>query len=268
MSSTSVLQTITAPTTTTVIRYNSKEFKENGSKADLANDFRLWMDMVNPSSEELLSIQKEFNLDINTINLVKQKTKRPQLRILEEHLFSIILDIRYKTLDQLIVDGIYMFVGKDWLITIHSSDINLVGPIKHTFEQKNQKLKELGIDALFYTIINEVIGKYEQLLTSIEITVTDFEQKSLFRNTSKYLLDYLDTIVRQIILIRRHLWYTRAILNLLIHTQEDKNNKDKTKFLHIAYDDINHLIDLLESYRDTINSTRDNVYCKCFPSVK
>ena len=58
-----------------------------------------------------------------------------------------------------------MFVGKDWLITIHSSNIDLVSSIKYIFEQKNKKLKGSNIDALYYTIISEVIGKYEQLLT-------------------------------------------------------------------------------------------------------
>ena len=110
-------------------------------------------------------IFREFNLDINAVNLIKQKVKRPQTRILDNYLFTIILDIQYKTLKQLTIEGIYMFVGKDWLITIHSSRIDLVSTIKHIFEQKNKKLKGSNIDALYYTIISEVIGKYEQLLT-------------------------------------------------------------------------------------------------------
>jgi len=42
-----------------------------------------------------------------------------------------------------------MFVGKDWLITIHSSNIDLVSSVKHIFEQKNKKLKESNIDAFY-----------------------------------------------------------------------------------------------------------------------
>ena len=177
------------------------------------------------------------------------------MRILDNYIFTIILDIHYKTLKQLIVDGIYMFVGKDWLITIHSSNIDLVSLVKHIFEQQNRKLKESNIDALYYTIISEVIGKYEQLLTSIELTITDFEQRSLYKKPSKSMLYYLDTVAKQIIIIRRHFWYTRDIMNFLIHTQ--KENQEEIRYLQIAYDDINQLIELIESYGDTINSTRD-----------
>jgi magnesium transporter len=244
-----------ATTTTTTTYYNSRGLKENGSKKDLANGFRLWIDMVEPTPDELINLQKEFNLDSHAIDLINQKAKRPQTRILDNYLFTIILDMRYKTLKQLTIEGIYMFVGKDWLITIHSSNIDLISSVKHIFEQKNKKLKESNIDALYYTIISEVIEKYEQLLTSIELTITDFEQKSLYKKPSKSMLSYLETVTKQIIILRRHFWYTRDIMNFLIHTQKDK--EEEIKYLRMAYDDINQLIELAESYRDTINSTRE-----------
>ena len=239
----------------TTTYYNSDGFREMGSQTDNLDGYKKWLDIVEPSTDKLAEIQKEYNLDESTVNLVNQKAKRPQVRILDNYIFTIILDIHYKTLKQLIVDGIYMFVGKDWLISIHYSNIDLVGYIKHIFEQQNRKLKDSNIDALFYTIISEVIGRYEQLLTSIELTITDFEQKSLHKKPSKSMLSYLDTVAKQIILLRRHFWYTRDIMNFLTHTQKEK--QEEIRYLQIAYDDISQLIELIESYGDTINSTRD-----------
>ena len=46
-------------------------------------------------------------------------------------------------------------------------------------------------------------------------------------------------------------------MNLLIHTQTDK--EEEIKYLRMAYNDLNQLIELIESYRDKINSTR-NLY--------
>ena len=101
-----------AGTTRKTICYNSTGLKENDSKVELAKGFRLWIDIVDPTNVELLDIQKEFSLDINAINLIKQKVKRPQSRILDNYLFTIILDIQYKTLKQLTIEGLYMFIGK------------------------------------------------------------------------------------------------------------------------------------------------------------
>lgn len=248
-----------------MMSYDANGINENGSKSDLSMGLQLWIDMVDPSPDDLAKIQKEYDLNEDAINLVKQKTKRPQVRMLDNHVFTIVLDIQYKTQQHLLIDGIYLFTGRDWLITIHSSDIDLVGPIKHLLEKKNRKLIESGINALYYTIISETIGKYEYLLTSIELTITDFEQKSLHKKSSKAMLNYLDMVTRQIILLRRHFWYTRDIMNFLTHIQqqheqqkdEDDKNEKEIKYLQIAYDDINQLIELVESYQDTINSTRD-----------
>jgi magnesium transporter len=49
-------------------------------------------------------------------------------------------------------------------------------------------------------------------LTAIELTITDFEQRTLYRPTRK-MLEYLDTLSRQIIVLRRHFWHVRDILN-------------------------------------------------------
>ena len=168
-----------------MMSYDANGINKKGSKSDLSRGLQLWIDMVDPSSKDLSKIQKEYNLNDDAINLVKQKTKRPQVRMLDNHIFTLVLDIQYKTLQHLLIDGIYMFTGKGWLITIHSSDIDLVGPIKHLLEKKNKKLIESGITALYYTIISEIIGKYEYLLTSIELTINDFEQKSLYKKSSK-----------------------------------------------------------------------------------
>ena len=238
----------------TTIYYNHNEIKEKEGKTDINNGFNLWMDVVDPSSSEISNLQKEFGLDIETIKIVEREAKRPQVRLHENYSFTILLDIKYNTLEKLNVSGIYLYSGKDWLITIHSSDVNLLTPIRMLLNHKNRKLVESPINALYYSMITEIITKYEHLLTSIELTITDFDQKAFYSKDSKKMLYYLDIVTRQIIIIRRHFWYTRDVMNFLIHT--DKDN-DEIKYLQIAYDNINQLIELVDSYKDRINSSRE-----------
>jgi magnesium transporter len=147
-----------------------------------------------------------------------------------------------------------MFHGADWLITVHSDKIDLLTNVKLLFEQKNKKVMAASIDALYYNILTEIISTYEQLLTSVELTISEFGQKALQKRATKKILEQLDALTRQIILLRRHFWQARDIMNFLTHTEIDK---DEIEYLKIAYDDTYQLIDLVESFRDTINSTRD-----------
>jgi magnesium transporter len=144
--------------------------------------------------------------------------------------------------------------GPDWLITVHSDKVDMLTNVKLLFEEKNKKVMEATIDALYYNILTGITSRYEQLLTSVELTISDFGQKSLQERATKKILEQLDALTRQIILLRRHFWQARDIMNFLTHTEKDK---DEIKYLRIAYDDTYQLIDLVESFRDTINSTRD-----------
>jgi magnesium transporter len=185
--------------------------------------------------------------------MLQNKSKKPQIRVLENHTFTIFLQMRYKSIDNLDTEAVYFFLGRGWLITIHSSEVNLVKTVRKMFAEKNKRIIESPIDALYYYILSHIIEKYEQLLTAIELKVLEFEKESLYRPTRK-TLENLDILSKQAIILRRHFWQARHVMNFLIHMEEDKED---IKYLQIVYDDINQIIDLVESYHDTVNSTRE-----------
>ena len=161
----------------TAIAYN--EVKYDGTKEDTWGGFKLWVDIINPDPSEISEIKKIFDLDSIAIEALLHKSKKPQIRVLDNHKFTIILDIRYKTFEDLITESIYLFHGREWLITIHSDKVDLLTNVKLLFEQKNKKVMEATIDALYYNILTEITSRYEQLLTSVELTISDFGQRSL-----------------------------------------------------------------------------------------
>jgi magnesium transporter len=237
----------------TIISYNEREVKYNGSKDDIKTGYNVWVDLIDPTPDELSSIQRSFHLDKVALEEYLNKSKKPQIRVVDNHKFALALDMKFKDAKTLVTEAVHLFVGRGWLVTIHSNKVDLQSRILTLFEQKNRTVIESSIDALFYNILASLIDSYEQLLTAIELSVTDFEQRTLYK-PSRRMLEYLDSLSRQIIILRRHFWHMRDIINFLTHVEEDKED---VKYLKIVYDDINQLIEMVESYRDTINSTRE-----------
>lgn len=237
----------------TIVSYNEREVKYDGSKDDIKTGYNVWVDLIDPTSDELSSIQQSFRLDKLALEEYVNKSKKPQIRVVDNHKFALALDMKFKDARTLVTEAVYLFVGRGWLVTIHSHKVDLQSRILTLFEQKNRTVIESSIDALFYSILASLIDSYEQLLTAIELSVTDFEQRTLYK-PSRRMLEYLDSLSRQVIILRRHFWHMRDIINFLTHTEE---GKEDVKYLKIVYDDINQLIELVESYRDTINSTRE-----------
>jgi magnesium transporter len=237
----------------TIISYNEREVKYGGSKDDTKAGCNVWVDLVEPTPIELSSIQQAFHLDKVALEKYVNNSKKPQVRVVDNHKFALALDMKFKDAKTLVTEALHLFAGRGWLVTIHSSKVDLQSRMLTLFEQKNRAVIESSIDALFYNILASLIDSYEQLLTAIELSVTDFEQRTLYK-PSRRMLEYLDSLSRQVIILRRHFWHMRDVINFLTHTEEDK---DDVKYLKIVYDDINQLIELVESYRDTINSTRE-----------
>jgi magnesium transporter len=141
-------------------------------------------------------------------------------------------------------------------VTIHSAKVDLMSTTVYRFlEEKNWPILSRPSTRCItqQNILSSIVDRYEQLLTAIELSVTDIERKSIYR-PSKKMLEYLDRLSKQIIILRWHFWHIRDVINFLTHVHEDRQD---IKYLKIVYDDINQLIELVESYQDTVNSNRE-----------
>jgi magnesium transporter len=237
----------------TIITYNENELTELKNLQNIKSEDKIWIDLVDPSDDVLQSFVTHFHLDQSAVELFTNKSKKPQIRILEDHTFTILLDIKYNDSQTVFTEGVYLFCGKSWLITIHSAEVDLVKSTRKLLDHENKRLAKDSIEALFYSILSELIDRYEQVLTAVELTMTDLEEKAL-SDPAKDTINYLGILSRQLIVFRRHFWRIRDVVNFLTHIEKDT---DEVKYIQIAYDNITQLIELVESYRDTINSVRD-----------
>ncbi|HEX7256478.1 MAG TPA: magnesium transporter CorA family protein [Nitrososphaeraceae archaeon] len=231
--------------------------KNQISQIDLQSKYQIWIDLEDPTSEELSQIQEIFFIDTNVLKQYSSGLKKPQIRVLKNFTFTLLLSIKFKTLQTIETEAIYMFIGKNWLITIHSSQSNLKQKIDQIFENDKEVI-ESSIDILYYNILTKIVEEYEQVLTAIEIAMTDLEEKSLY-NPSKKILVNLEGLSRQLITLRRYFWKIREIFNFLLYLEKEteKEKEEHAKYLRIIYDNINELLDLIESHKDTINSIRE-----------
>ncbi len=225
----------------------------NGSLDDLENGFKVWIDLVDPDHEELFELGSKLNLDADALDTYFKKSKKPEIRMLDNHTFTVMLDIKHRDPKTLETEGIHFFLGKDWLITIHSTVIHLKEEVEKLFKITNKKIKEAPIDALYYNIMAEMVTKYEQLLTGLELSVNEYQKRSFVR-PSPEIFDSIDNLSRQTILLRRHFWRARGIINFLVHSEHDTED---VKYIEMVYDEISQLIDFVESYEATINSIRE-----------
>ena len=92
-----------------IICYNEREVKEGqGSKEDIKKGYNLWIDVLNPTESELFNLQQSFSLDNKALETYENKSKKPQIRVLEDHSLAIFLSMKYKSIDNLDTEA-YIF---------------------------------------------------------------------------------------------------------------------------------------------------------------
>ena len=166
--------------------------KNQISQIDLQNEYKIWIDLEQPTSAEISQVQEVFLIDTNILNQYITGVKKPQIRILQNYIFTLVLSIKFKTLQSIETEANYMFIGKNWLITIHSSNINLKKMTRQIFENDNG-IMESSINILYYNIITKIVHEYEQVLSAIEIAMTDLEEKSLYNPSKMILVNFYNT---------------------------------------------------------------------------
>ncbi len=82
-------------------------------------------------------------------------------------------------------------------------------------------------------------------MTALELTVNEYQRRS-FVKPSPEIFDSIDTLSRQTIILRRHFWRVRNIINFLVHNEQDK---EEVKYIEMVYDDISQLIDFVNHMR-------------------
>lgn len=61
--------------------------------------------------------------------------------------------MKNKDPETLLVEAVYFFLGRNSLITIHSSGIDLKQIVERLFNIQNETIKQTRIDALYYNIL-------------------------------------------------------------------------------------------------------------------
>jgi len=227
--------------------------KVDGSIEDLKEGFSVWVDVIDPDEKELQNLSRNFSLNQDAIQTCINKSKKPEIRQLDSHTFTVVVDMKNKDPETLLIEAVYFFLGKNWLVTIHSNEVNLKQIGERLFNIQNETIKQRRIDALYYNILAGLVRKYEQLLTALELSVNEYQRRSFVRPFPA-IFDSIDILSRQVIMLRRQFWHVRNIINFLLHTEKDKED---VKYIEMVYDDISQLIDFVESYEGTINSIRE-----------
>jgi len=215
-----------------------------------------WMHIVgHPTEAALQQLGSTFKLHSLALEDVINMGQRPKVEPFSDHLF-IIMSLPIIEDGAIVVHQVSMFVGDDFLISFCEPDLAPFEPIVTRLANAGGRIRSRKADYLLYSILDVVIDRAFPLLESVGLQLEDLEEQIL-EAADQETLGQIHAIRRDLILLRRNLWPQREVISQLLREEGPLIQKETHIYLRDCYDHTIQIMDLLETYRDTVASLLD-----------
>ncbi|HZS79423.1 MAG TPA: magnesium/cobalt transporter CorA [Ktedonobacteraceae bacterium] len=218
----------------------------------------LWLDLQNPSEEELQQLGQEFHLHPLAIEDAHREHQRPKVEEYENFYFVVFYSVGWRKDGQgLDVCELDMFLGKNYLITVHNGHINELDEVEQRWT-RNAKQLEWGVGVLLYTLLDSIVDNYFPVVDQLVTQAEELEDR-LFSGSVRQaaFTQELLNLRKQFLALRRIASPERDVLNMLTNRDNPIFDEHALLYFRDVYDHITRLADTVDLYRDQLSSTMD-----------
>ena len=143
-----------------------------------------WIDITNPSKEDLRKIIDHFDIPNNFIDSLSLKGSRPKIERINDHTMLIMYDASNDSLSEVV----FLF-GKNFIVSIHKNKISSFEKLKSD-KSKIEELLKSGPDFVLHELVEDNVEGYFSILESFESELDSLEDSAL-RNPVPAVLERL-----------------------------------------------------------------------------
>ncbi|MDH3339073.1 MAG: magnesium/cobalt transporter CorA [Gammaproteobacteria bacterium] len=205
-----------------------------------------------PTEAALRGLGASFGLHSLALEDVSNAGQRPKFEPFPDHLF-IVMSLPMMADDLIEVHQVSLFVGDNFLISFCEADFTPFEPIVRRLQVAGGRIRAFGADYLMYSLLDAVIDHAFPLLETFGLQLEELEEQ-IMDAADQESLAQIHLIRRELILLRRKVWPQREVINQLLRDDSALVGKDTHLYLRDCYDHTIQVMDLLETYRDTVGS--------------
>jgi magnesium transporter len=209
-----------------------------------------WFDIDDPASPELDQLARRFGLHELQIEDCRHRPQRPKTEEHDHYIFTVLKHMHDP--ENLEFDDIDVFIGPDFLISVHRADSTVFEAIRARAEQEHTD----RLDRVFYMIVDKVIDAYQPVLDKLADDIADIEDVVL-EQPDPEMLARIFALKRRLVDFRRVAGGMREVVNELIRREKGLLGDDLDVYFRDVYDHIIRTVELIETYRDLLSGALD-----------
>lgn len=213
-----------------------------------------WFNVEDPAGPALEELAARFGLHELEIEDCRNPRERAKVEEHETHLFVIANTLHFKPEELEVWFGeLDIFVGRDFLITVHKGPSRTVAAVKPKLEASRQLDHP---DRILHALIDYIVDQYLPVLDNIGDRIEELEERAYERPTPE-TCSQIFAMKRALLEFRRTAATMREVLNALMRHGGVYLREESMVYFRDVYDHIVRAIDLVETYRDLLSGTLD-----------
>lgn len=219
-----------------------------------------WVDVSQPSDQVFAALEHEYHL--HPVHLAESVQHVQHIRVEREpHYLSFVLQMPYyqPTTDRIVTSQVGVFLGKDFLVTIHDGGASPV--VDKLFSDclsqpdTQRECFKHGTAYLLYTLISHMLGDIFDMTEAVSNELDSIED-IVFSNTGSDA-QRIGRIRQKIVKLERIIGPKRFVLEDLAQQVEGFSETSVAKYYSSTVKSITKLWEVVEEARETVEIYKD-----------
>lgn len=210
-----------------------------------------WFDVLDPNSPDLDELARRFHLHELQIEDCRHRPQRAKVDEYGTYLFAVLKHLVREDRTWAF-DDFDIFLGPDFLITVHQGDCPFLGKLCVRVQQSHVA----RLDRILYEITDLIVDEYLALLDESAEGISKVESLVLEQPEPPVLREIFH-LKRRLIDFRRNAAGMRDVMNAIIRRERGLVGDDLDPYFRDVYDHLVRAVELVETQRDLLTGSLD-----------
>ncbi|MEO0728545.1 MAG: magnesium/cobalt transporter CorA [Bacteroidota bacterium] len=217
-----------------------------------------WYDVRGLHDTQLIEeIGRVFHIHPLALEDIADTTQRPKL---DEYTDGILITLRalhFNTAQrEMRYEHVAIYLGDGYVLSFQESDTDLFSGVRNRITQRRGRVRNKWADYLAYALMDAIVDKYYLINEQLELTIEQMETMIL-EDPDRQLKGQIHDLKQELLVARRSVSPLREVVSSFDRLGTELVSENTLVFLRDLRDHVVQVTDLIETYRDMINSLHD-----------
>jgi magnesium transporter len=215
----------------------------------------MWLDVVEPSEQDLAMLQEEFDLPPVVIEDVREQEQRPHVEAFGDAYFIVMYAFALQE-RQAIPQELHAIVGPRYLVTLRYKPAFDMQPVLRRWKQEEPGLAKEGGGFLLHPLLDEVVDSYLEVLDELELRSEEVEEEVFGESPAADIQATIFREKKRLLEFRRRVLPLREVIDLLQEEHQVVTPALRAEYKDVA-DHVVRSLELVESVRELLTTALD-----------